>query len=59
MIIYSTKVILLICPISKFILFWNVRNLKLVLMVNDEKKNCNIKCKICGEKRINTSLMDL
>ena len=37
MIIYTTRVILLKCPISKFILFSNVRNVKLVLMKNAGK----------------------
>ena len=38
-------------------LFWNVKNVKVDLMVN--VKNGNIKRKICTEKRLNTSLKDL
>ena len=40
-----------------FSLFWNVKNVKVDLMVN--LKNGNIKRKICTEKRLNTSLKDL
>ena len=40
-----------------FFLFWNVKNVKVNLMVN--VKNGNIKRKICTEKRFYTSLKDL
>ena len=40
-----------------FFLFWNIKNVKVDLMVN--VKNASIKCKICTEKRMNTSLKDL
>ena len=40
-----------------FFLLWNVRNVKIDLMVND--KNDKIKRKICMEKRINTFLTNL
>ena len=40
-----------------FFLLWNVKNVKVDLMVNVE--NGNIKRKICTEKRLNTSLQDI
>ena len=40
MIIYTTKVIFLKCPISMvFFLFWSVRNVKLDIMVNETMLN--------------------
>ena len=53
----AQHVIFLKCPILMFFLLWNVRNVKVYLMVNE--KNDKIKRKICTEKRINTSLKDL
>ena len=44
-------------PAFDVFLFWNVKNVKVDLMVN--VKNGIIKCKICIEKHINTSLKDL
>ena len=38
MIIYTMKVIFLKCPILMFSIFWNVRNLKKDLVVNQKKK---------------------
>ena len=40
-----------------FFLFWNVKNVK--SRFHGKRKNGNIKCKICTQKRINTSLKDL
>ena len=40
-----------------FFLFWNVKNVKVDLIVN--VKNGNMKRKICTEKHLNTSLKDL
>ena len=58
MIIYTTKVIFLKCQILMgFFLFWNVKKRK--SRSHGKRKNGNFKCKICTEKRLNTSLKDL
>ena len=52
------KVIFLKCQILMcFFLFWNVKDVKVDIMVS--VKNGNIKCKTCAEKRINNYLKDL
>ena len=55
--IYHVQAIFLNCQIFMFFLFWNVKKLK--SRSHGKRKNGKIYCKICTEKRINTSLKDL
>ena len=57
MIIYTMKVIILKCQILIFFFFWNVKDVKVDLMVN--VKMVTLSAKTCAEKRINISLKDL
>ena len=57
MIIYILKVTILKCQIMMFFLFWNVKNVKVDLMVN--VKMASLSTKFVLKKRINTSLKDL
>ena len=57
MIIYTIKVIFLKCPIMTFFLILECKKRK--SRSHGDRKNVNIKHKICTEKRINTSLKDL
>ena len=57
MIIYTIKVTFLKCQILMFFLFWNVKNVKVDLMVNVNMATLSAKCVL--KKRLNTSLKDL
>ena len=56
MIIYTMKATFLKCQILMFFLFWNVKNVKVDLMVNVKMATLSANC---TEKRLNTSLKDL
>ena len=57
MIIYTTMVIFLKCPILIYFLFWNIKSKG--RSHGKQKKNGNLKLKFLAEKRINTSLKDI
>ena len=57
MIIYTMKATFLKCQILMFFLFWNVKNVKVDLMVN--VKMATLSAKFVLKKRLNTSLKDL
>ena len=58
MIIYTMKVMFQKCKILMvFFLFWNVKNVKIDLMVNVKMATLSAKCVL--KKRIHTSLKDL
>ena len=57
MIVFTMKVTFLKCQILMFFLSWNVKNVKVDLMVN--VKMARLSAKNCTEKRLNTSLKDL
>ena len=57
MIIYTMKVTFLKCQILKFFSVLECKKRK--RRSHEKRKNGNIKCKICTEKRFNTSLKDL
>ena len=57
MIIYTMKATFLKCQILVIFLFWNVKNVKVDLMVN--VKMATLSAKFVQKKRLNTSLKDL